>query len=513
MDFATHYYPNVLEAMRTRWISPQFVATNRLDEAPRLRRAEGARAGRSSQALEHRDLGDAHGVVRRAEGALRSPRSAAARPASGRWDLYAAANDIDIYREWAMAIVHGQTVAVNRRAGTRRRHDRPPTRPRRCTSRATRASTPSRSGTASGSSTPTSRRRARPPSRSRPGTWRTRGCGMRHPDYDALRGHARRRRPHGPGPRPMSRNVPIVRRLAAAASSRRTSLEDRRRIDQALLPSSTPDTCTFAYHGPVDLGAPASTSASGLPSDLASPGWRTASSWSSLLAIPDGSRLEYKLEVADSFGSRARRGSPERHRRPTTRSAPTRCAWPPATCRPTWAVPDPAVAAEGTLKDFALTSAALGRPAHTTLSTSRPGSTPRRPSPHPLLVVHDGGDYLHYAQLKTVLDNLIHRGACAPTVVAAFSHPGERLAEYADDPRHARFLTAELVPALEAELPLVAQPTAPVLPHGRQLRRRRRHSRPRTASRSTSAASCCSRARSPGRATAAASGASRSGSR
>ena len=28
---ATHYYPNVLEAMRTRWISPQFVATNRLD--------------------------------------------------------------------------------------------------------------------------------------------------------------------------------------------------------------------------------------------------------------------------------------------------------------------------------------------------------------------------------------------------------------------------------------------------------------------------------------------------
>ena len=24
------------------------------------------------------------------------------------WDLYAAGNDIDIYREWAMAVVHGQ---------------------------------------------------------------------------------------------------------------------------------------------------------------------------------------------------------------------------------------------------------------------------------------------------------------------------------------------------------------------------------------------------------------------
>src|SRR5262245_53990178 len=33
-DFATHYYPNVLEAMRTRWISPQFITTNRIDNAP-----------------------------------------------------------------------------------------------------------------------------------------------------------------------------------------------------------------------------------------------------------------------------------------------------------------------------------------------------------------------------------------------------------------------------------------------------------------------------------------------
>ena len=34
LDFVSHYYPNVLEAMRTRWISPQFVSTNRIDVAP-----------------------------------------------------------------------------------------------------------------------------------------------------------------------------------------------------------------------------------------------------------------------------------------------------------------------------------------------------------------------------------------------------------------------------------------------------------------------------------------------
>src|SRR5436190_17517520 len=30
-EFISHYYPGVLEAMRTRWISPQVVTTNRVD--------------------------------------------------------------------------------------------------------------------------------------------------------------------------------------------------------------------------------------------------------------------------------------------------------------------------------------------------------------------------------------------------------------------------------------------------------------------------------------------------
>src|SRR4029453_19002407 len=31
LDFVSHYFPNVLEAMRARWISRQFIATNRVD--------------------------------------------------------------------------------------------------------------------------------------------------------------------------------------------------------------------------------------------------------------------------------------------------------------------------------------------------------------------------------------------------------------------------------------------------------------------------------------------------
>jgi enterochelin esterase-like enzyme len=33
----------------------------------------------------------------------------------------------------------------------------------------------------------------------------------------------------------------------------------------------------------------------------------------------------------------------------------------------------------------------------------------RRSRQYPLLIVHDGGDYLRYSSLRTVLDNLIHR--------------------------------------------------------------------------------------------------------
>jgi len=58
-----------------------------------------------------------------------------------------------------------------------------------------------------------------------------------------------------------------------------------------------------------------------------------------------------------------------------------------------------------------------------------------------------------------VLDNLIHRLDVAE-VVAAFVYPGDRLAEYANSAAHARYLTAELLPRLETELPLAGTRSA-----------------------------------------------------
>jgi enterochelin esterase family protein len=78
---------------------------------------------------------------------------------------------------------------------------------------------------------------------------------------------------------------------------------------------------------------------------------------------------------------------------------------------------------------------------------------------YPLLIVHDGADYLRYASLKVVLDNLIHRLEIAPLIVA-LTDSANRLAEYAADPRHARFLTEQLLPALEARYPLIGRADA-----------------------------------------------------
>jgi carbamoylphosphate synthase large subunit len=105
-DFVSHYYPNVLEAMRTRWISPQFVSTNRLDAAPGYEeiRAMGKRVievlGIETSAT-HMEWFFGPKGLKFSEIGCRPPGVRA-------WDLYAAGNEIDIYKEWAMAVVHGR---------------------------------------------------------------------------------------------------------------------------------------------------------------------------------------------------------------------------------------------------------------------------------------------------------------------------------------------------------------------------------------------------------------------
>ena len=105
LDFVSHYFPNVLEAMRTRWISPQFISTNRVDtvgDYAQLREL-------GHRVIEALGIGTSATHMEWFFGpkGLRFSEIGCRPPGVGAWDLYSAGNDIDLYREWANAVVHG----------------------------------------------------------------------------------------------------------------------------------------------------------------------------------------------------------------------------------------------------------------------------------------------------------------------------------------------------------------------------------------------------------------------
>ncbi|OLT42434.1 ATPase [Serinicoccus sp. CNJ-927] len=106
VDFASHYFPGVLEAMRTRWISPQFIATNRIDGGGlydeiremghRVNEALGIGTSATHMEWFHGPKG------------LKFSEIGCRPPGVGCWDLYCAANDMDVYAAWAQSLVHGE---------------------------------------------------------------------------------------------------------------------------------------------------------------------------------------------------------------------------------------------------------------------------------------------------------------------------------------------------------------------------------------------------------------------
>ena len=105
-DFATHYYPNVLEAMRTRWISPQFIATNRIDTAPAY--AEVKVLGAKVVQLLGIETSATHMEWFYGPKGLKFSEIGCRPPGVRAWDLYNVGNDMDLYREWAHAICVGR---------------------------------------------------------------------------------------------------------------------------------------------------------------------------------------------------------------------------------------------------------------------------------------------------------------------------------------------------------------------------------------------------------------------
>ena len=183
------------------------------------------------------------------------------------------------------------------------------------------------------------------------------------------------------------------------------------------------------------------------------------------LEVPDGTRLEYKLDVVDSFGNRFI----EDPLNPNVASHPFGAN---SVCEATG------------LRRAAVGAAGRRRPDAARTPTSACGATPtaatrRSPStaPPPSTARHRSSSSTTAATTSatprpgTVLDNLVH-GGVIPPIVAAFVQPHERLVEYADDPRHATYLTKELRAPAGGRLRGTGRATV-ALPGRRQLRCRR----------------------------------------
>ena len=108
-DFVTHYFPNVLEAMRTRWISPQFVVTNRIDTVEDY--AQVREMGKRVIEAIGIDTAPTHMEWFFGPQGLKFSEIGCRPPGVRVWDLYSAGNGIDLYREWAQLLVHGRTEA------------------------------------------------------------------------------------------------------------------------------------------------------------------------------------------------------------------------------------------------------------------------------------------------------------------------------------------------------------------------------------------------------------------
>jgi enterochelin esterase family protein len=176
--------------------------------------------------------------------------------------------------------------------------------------------------------------------------------------------------------------------------------------------------------------------------------------WALRMELPDKSRFEYKFEIVrdgqrdlildklnevqafDPFGANS----------VCQGFGYTRPAW-------TLHIPE---SRSGTLTGFQMNSKALE--SRRDIQVYLPARF-RRSRRYPLLVVHDGTDYLHYADLRTVLDNLIHNLEI-PAMVVALTQSPDRLTEYTGDRRHARFIGEELLQELTARFPLNDSNTA-----------------------------------------------------
>ena len=212
------------------------------------------------------------------------------------------------------------------------------------------------------------------------------------------------------------------------------------------------DTVTFVYRGRADA-VQLQHWIYGLETSQAFELLHGTDLWFLCLELPRESRIEYKLEVVqgDQHSLVQDPLNPHHAHDPYGANSVVHSAGHEI---PDWTLPDPE-ARPGKIVEHQIASEVLRD--RRTIRVYLPARY-RETRRYPLLVVHDGSDYVRFSGLRTVLDNLIHRLEIPPIIVA-LTDSNARLREYADDRQHAEYLVDELVPLLEETYPLFGTPS------------------------------------------------------
>lgn len=165
--------------------------------------------------------------------------------------------------------------------------------------------------------------------------------------------------------------------------------------------------------------------------------------WWLTVRLPDHARIEYRLRVERDGRTRTILDSlnPERAANPFGENS---IVAGPGYQRPTWTYPIPDTPA-GEIMPLEIGPGVWNEPRRVHLRL--PAVLPE--AGLPIVFAHDGSDYIRFAALGTVLDNLVAVDDIPPIGVALLD-PRDRNREYTGDARHARHLVDEVLPAVEA---------------------------------------------------------------
>ncbi|MFK7928982.1 MAG: alpha/beta hydrolase [Myxococcota bacterium] len=161
------------------------------------------------------------------------------------------------------------------------------------------------------------------------------------------------------------------------------------------------------------------------------------------VALPPAGRVEYKFEV-QRHGGRQWIRDPLNDRRAFDPFGSNSVCPMPGYQQPKWAELDPK-ARLGRLTHFHLESKVWGGSRKVQVYLPYEYRSHRE---YPLIIAHDGSDYLRFSGFGQILDNLMTRHELLPAIVVLIDG-GNRNVEFGAHPDHPRYIVEELLPAIE----------------------------------------------------------------